>query len=171
MSESSRARVSRQHDVVVSPTSRKELRSSRQPNPTGVVHGVLVISRRSSDCVLFMYQGSFICCASCVCTCWSFDWNRQFISHFRQIDDPLASAARNPKTRKKHKKELWTSGPNEQWCVDGHEKILPIMGIAVWGVIDKCSRHELGLWAVPSARYADVALALYLRVVKRCGGE
>ncbi|KAF8178247.1 hypothetical protein BJ912DRAFT_1130611 [Pholiota molesta] len=44
------------------------------------------------------------------------------------------------------------------------------MEIAIWGVIDKCCRLELGLWAVPNARLADVPPALYLRLTRKIGG-
>ena len=55
--------------------------------------------------------------------------------------------------------------------MDGHEKILPSMGIAVYGIIDKFSRGELGLWAVPNSRVAVVPPALYLRVVRQKKGK
>ena len=89
---------------------------------------------------------------------------------FRKAENPSAVAARHPSTRKVHHHGLYSSGPNEEWCLDGHEKILRSMGIAVWGVIDKCCRLELGLWAVPNARLADVPPVLYLRVVQNAGG-
>jgi hypothetical protein len=50
-----------------------------------------------------------------------------------------AQAGRHPDTRKVHHRGLWSIGPNEEWCVDGHEKIKNLMEIAVWGIIDKCS--------------------------------
>ncbi|KAF8179208.1 hypothetical protein BJ912DRAFT_855711 [Pholiota molesta] len=95
---------------------------------------------------------------------------RDFITTFRQAENPSAAAARHPCTRKVHHHGLYSSGPNEEWCLDGHEKILRSMGIAVWGAIDKCCRVELGLWAVPNARLADVPPALYLRLVRKIGG-
>lgn len=84
--------------------------------------------------------------------------------------DADASAARHPHTRQLHKHGLYSAGPNEEWCIDGHEKILLSMGIAIWGGNDKWSRVELGLYAVPSARKATVPPALYLRLVKKAGG-
>jgi len=45
------------------------------------------------------------------------------------------------------------------------------MGIAVWGVIDKFSRMELGLWAMPNARIQEIPPFLgVLRLVKEKGG-
>ncbi|KAG6846741.1 hypothetical protein H0H93_012164, partial [Arthromyces matolae] len=84
--------------------------------------------------------------------------------------EPEAVAARHPMTRKIHKNILWSAGPNEEWCVDGHEKLLASMGIAIWGIIDKCARLELCLKAVPNARKATVPLSLYLLTAKKQGG-
>jgi len=44
------------------------------------------------------------------------------------------------------------------------------MGIEVWRIIDKFSRKELGLWAVPNSRLAVVPPALYLLLVKEIKG-
>ena len=90
---------------------------------------------------------------------------------YRKEQDSEATSARDPKTRKIHHKGLWSISPNEEWCIDGHEKILLSMGIAVWGVIDKFSRLELGLWAMPHARLKELPLALYLRLLKKQGGK
>jgi len=88
----------------------------------------------------------------------------------RKTQNPQAVFARHPQTRKVHHHGLWSIGPNEEWCVDGHEKILRSMGIAVWGVIDKFSRMELGLWAMPNARIQEIPPFLFLRLVKEKGG-
>jgi hypothetical protein len=88
----------------------------------------------------------------------------------RKAQNPEAVAARHPVTRKVHHHGIWSIGPNEEWCVDGHEKLLHIMGIGIWGVIDKYARVELGLWATPNARHQELPPALYLRVVKEQGG-
>jgi len=50
--------------------------------------------------------------------------------------------------------------------MDGHKKILRSMDIAVWGVIDKFSCMELGLWAMPNARIQEILLFLFLHLVK-----
>ena len=46
-----------------------------------------------------------------------------------------------------------------------------LMGIAVWGIIDKCSWVELGLWAMPDARVPEMPPASYLRLVKEKKGK
>ncbi|KAG2003177.1 citrate synthase I [Coprinopsis cinerea AmutBmut pab1-1] len=95
---------------------------------------------------------------------------RDFIMRFRRAQDVTATANRHPQTRKAHSHGLYCSGPNEEWGMDGHEKILLSMGIGVYGIIDKYSRMELILVAVPNARDDELPLAVYLRTVKKYGG-
>jgi len=40
-----------------------------------------------------------------------------------------------------------------------------LMGIAVWGIIDKCSRVELGLWAMPDTRVPEMPPAQLLHYI------
>jgi hypothetical protein len=54
--------------------------------------------------------------------------------------------------------------------MDGHEKLVRPMGIYIYGANNKCTRSELGLYAVPSARTMDVPVALYLLMVKKHSG-
>ncbi|KAF7310286.1 hypothetical protein MIND_00402600 [Mycena indigotica] len=81
-----------------------------------------------------------------------------------------AVSKRHPATRKVHKSGLFSSGPNEEWCIDGHEKIFESMGIGIYGIIDKYSRKELLLLAMRSVRRANIPPALYLRLVHELGG-
>ncbi|GJJ16213.1 hypothetical protein Clacol_010509 [Clathrus columnatus] len=60
------------------------------------------------------------------------------------------------RTQENCSKNPFSAGPNEEWCMDGHEKLREAMGIDIWGVCDKYSRYELGLWAVPNARRSEV---------------
>lgn len=94
---------------------------------------------------------------------------RDFITKFRKAENPEAAAARHPVTRKVHHHGLHCSGPNEEWCMDGHEKILQAMGIAVWGINDKYARVEIDLYAVPNARISEVPPVLYLRTLRKRG--
>ncbi|KAJ2923158.1 hypothetical protein H1R20_g13935, partial [Candolleomyces eurysporus] len=96
--------------------------------------------------------------------------SRNFTMTFLKAENPDAVVRRHPATRKQHKHGIYSSGPNEEWCFDGHEKILISMRIAVYGIIDKFSRMELALYAVPDARNSDVPVAVYLRTVKEQGG-
>ena len=93
------------------------------------------------------------------------------ISLYRLEQNSKAQAGRHPDTKKVHHHGLWSIGPNEEWCIDGHEKIKDLMGIAVWGIIDKCSQVELGLWAMPDARVPEMPPALYLHLAKEKKGK
>ncbi|CAK5270489.1 unnamed protein product [Mycena citricolor] len=95
---------------------------------------------------------------------------RRFIDMFRAAHDANAAALRRPGARKVHTRGLFASGLDEEWCIDGHEKILNSMGISVYGIINKFSRRELLLRAVPDSRTADVPPALYLQLVRQLKG-
>lgn len=116
----------------------------------------------------FIYPGSFNSKRVKICT--NTGTYRDFITKFIKNYDPEAAASRHPQTRKIHSHGLYSAGPNEEWCVDGHEKILRSMGIAIWGVNDKYARVELSLDAVPSARKSTVPPVLYLCLIKKIGG-
>ncbi|KAF5315640.1 hypothetical protein D9611_004975 [Ephemerocybe angulata] len=96
--------------------------------------------------------------------------SRDFTIQFAKAENPVQAANRHPGTRKVHKHGIWSSGPNEEWCVDGHEKIALSMGISVYGIVDKYSRMELALFAVPNARHSRVPVLVYLRTVQKLGG-
>ncbi|KAF8985790.1 hypothetical protein BDQ17DRAFT_1436501 [Cyathus striatus] len=95
---------------------------------------------------------------------------RDEVLNIRRDQNPEATEARHPRTRKVHNSGIWSIGPNEEWCVDGHEKLLNCMGIAIWGVIDKFSRMELSLIAMPNARIQQIPPIIFLRLVKEKGG-
>ncbi|KAJ7082929.1 hypothetical protein B0H15DRAFT_803055 [Mycena belliarum] len=95
---------------------------------------------------------------------------RSFIADIRGVLDRDASNMRKPGAKKVHTRGLWSAGPNEEWCVDGHEKILQCMGVGVWGIIDKWGRGERNLWALPSVRTPDIPPALFLREIRARGG-
>ncbi|KAJ3523600.1 hypothetical protein NMY22_g11368 [Coprinellus aureogranulatus] len=95
---------------------------------------------------------------------------RDFITDFLRKENPEAAAGRHPVTRKVHPHGLSSAGPNEEWGIDGHEKLLALMGIGVYGGTDKYSRLELGLWACPNPRDGDLPPALWLRMCKSAGG-
>ncbi|KAF8983259.1 hypothetical protein BDQ17DRAFT_1402591 [Cyathus striatus] len=95
---------------------------------------------------------------------------RDEVLNIRRDQNPEATEARHPRTRKVHNSGIWSIGPNEEWCVDGHEKLLNCMGIVIWGVIDKFSRMELSLIAMPNARIQQIPPIIFLCLVKEKGG-
>jgi len=90
---------------------------------------------------------------------------------FRRRENPEAVAAWHPSTRKVYHHGLRSSGLNEEWRIDGHEKILNSLGISIYGIDVKFSCTGLGLWAVPNARLAGVPPVLYLRLVLTMRGR
>jgi hypothetical protein len=90
-------------------------------------------------------------------------------NHLRE-QNPDAVKARQPGAKKAHSHGLWSIGPNEEWGVDGHEKLTQSMGISIWGVADKFTRMEMSLYATPNARVQELPPALYLRTCKKWGG-
>jgi hypothetical protein len=88
-----------------------------------------------------------------------------------QACDNAAAKARKPGAKMVHAKGLWSAGPNEEWGGDGHMKLHDEMGLSIWGLVDKASRRELGLYAVSGALNADITVALYLLTVKKCKGN
>jgi hypothetical protein len=91
-------------------------------------------------------------------------------SHLRE-QNPEAVKSRQPGAKKVHSHGLWSIGPNEEWGVDGHEKLAQSMGISIWGVADKFTRLEMSLYAMPNARVQELPPALYLRTCKKWGGK
>ena len=85
--------------------------------------------------------------------------------------EPQVVASRRPGAQKVHKRGLHSIGPDEEWSVDGHDKLVNSMGVGVWGVVDKFSRYILAHYAVPNNWLADVTLALYLLTIKKAGGK
>lgn len=96
---------------------------------------------------------------------------RDWVNDFLKTMDYDAVQKRRPGAQKVHRYGLHSMGPNEEWSVDGHDKIIRTMGIGIWGVVDKFSRKILGHFAVPNNRLADTALACFLLVVQRAGGK
>jgi hypothetical protein len=86
-------------------------------------------------------------------------------------DGESAVQGRKPGARKVHRHGLHSLGPNEEWSVDGHDKLVNVMGIGVWGAVDKYSRLVLGHFAVRNNRLADTALGCFLLIVQKMGGK
>jgi len=84
--------------------------------------------------------------------------------------DPVAVENRRLSARVVHGHGLHSIGPNEEWSLDGHDKLCRSMGIAIWGIVDKYSRLIIGHYAVPNNRLADTALACFLLLVEKSGG-
>lgn len=105
---------------------------------------------------------------ACNCSDWT---NSNFVERYMKARDNAGAEARRPGSKLVHGRGLWSAGPGEEWGGDGHLKLLDEMGISIWGIVDKATRRELGLFAVPGPLKAPVPVALYLLTVKKCGGK
>ncbi|KAJ6609275.1 hypothetical protein B0H10DRAFT_2438663 [Mycena sp. CBHHK59/15] len=77
---------------------------------------------------------------------------------------------RHPHAKKKlFRTPLTSVGPNEEWSMDGHDK-LNNAGFGIYGIRDKWSGNWLHYRVVPSNRYAAVVGVLFLECVKKHGG-
>src|ERR1700742_2809268 len=95
---------------------------------------------------------------------------RRTVAGVQKLLDPEGVLARQPTSKRIRRIPLTSSGPNEVWCCDGHDK-LTRYGFAIWGLRDKFSRKWLGLWVLPNNRIGIVVAYLWLTVVRDVGGE
>ena len=94
---------------------------------------------------------------------------RQTIADIQKMIGSGNVATRQPTSRRR-RAPLLSSGPNEDWCCDGYDKLCKY-GFAIWGVRDKFSRKWLGLWVLPSDRISDAVAYQWLSLVHRIGGK
>ncbi|KAJ7443041.1 hypothetical protein B0H11DRAFT_2251105 [Mycena galericulata] len=84
---------------------------------------------------------------------------------------PEGFASRHPHAKKKkiHRQPLTSIGPDEEWSMDGHDK-LNAAGFGIYGIRDKYSGNYLHYRVVPSNRYAAVVGVIFLECAKKLGG-
>lgn len=84
--------------------------------------------------------------------------------------DPDGVAARQLQSKKRFfRSPIVTAGPNEQWSVDGHDK-LAAYGFGIYGIRDVYSGFILALHAFPNNRKAANVHWLYLKTITECNG-
>jgi len=83
--------------------------------------------------------------------------------------DPESLAQRRPGAAKIHRTQLFSAGPNEQWSIDGHDK-LSAYGFGIYGIRDVYSGRFLALKAMPSNRTLVNAVWVYMDTVCKLGG-
>lgn len=67
-------------------------------------------------------------------------------------------------SRKLHRTPLTAIGPDEEWSIDGHDKLYQA-GFAVYGLRDKWGGKRLQYSVIPSNRYTVVVGVLFLLCV------
>ncbi|KAJ7042660.1 hypothetical protein C8F04DRAFT_1076673 [Mycena alexandri] len=96
---------------------------------------------------------------------------RDDISNIMHDLHPEGFNKRNPRAKKKKiiRQPLTAVGPDEEWSVDGHDK-LNSAGFPIYGIRDKWGGKFLHYCVVPSNRYASVVGVLFLECAKKRGG-
>lgn len=87
-----------------------------------------------------------------------------------RFHDPEGFNIREPAAKKIKRSVLVSLGPHEEWSGDGHDKLTAI-GFPIWGMRDKWGLQWLGLWVIPNNRLQQAIALLYLRLIKKHGGE
>ncbi|EIW65468.1 hypothetical protein TREMEDRAFT_36232, partial [Tremella mesenterica DSM 1558] len=83
--------------------------------------------------------------------------------------NPHGLATRQPGSRKVVRSPIISVGPNEQWSIDGHDK-LSAYGIGIYGIRDVYSGRLLSLQAMPSNRCSDDVHCVFLNAAIKFGG-
>lgn len=84
--------------------------------------------------------------------------------------NPSGLASRRPGTRKIVRSPIVSIGPNEQWSIDGHDKLAKF-GIGIYGIRDVYSGRMLALRAMPCNRRKEDVHLVYLETVEEAGGK
>lgn len=79
-----------------------------------------------------------------------------------------ASASRRPKLRQSRLDNLLTDGPNQLWCMDGHDKLSPF-GFQIYAAIDAYSRKILWFYYGNANRSKRSVLHQFLKAIKHHG--
>ncbi|KZP22478.1 hypothetical protein FIBSPDRAFT_1017748 [Athelia psychrophila] len=82
---------------------------------------------------------------------------------------PAGFEQRKPSAKKMKRSALVSLGPNAEWSLDGHDKLMDA-GFGIYGIRDKWSGKLLYYVVMPSNRYAAAVGVVYLRCVRKCGG-
>ncbi|KZV99427.1 hypothetical protein EXIGLDRAFT_605785, partial [Exidia glandulosa HHB12029] len=95
---------------------------------------------------------------------------RDFVHDFLSVVEPEKCEAHHPGSKEIHTGKIERMGPNEEWSCDGHLKLVPEMGLYVWGIVDVYSRHIQQHFVLRDASLMVNIRALYLRVARKYKG-
>jgi hypothetical protein len=99
-----------------------------------------------------------------------FPFDSEFTRSVMHDEAPEGFSIREPAAKKIKRGVLVALGPHEEWSGDGHDKLTEI-GFPIWGMRDKWGSQWLGLSVVPNNRLKQAIALLYLRLIKKHGGE
>lgn len=84
-------------------------------------------------------------------------------------DRPEDVEKRTPTTKTRRREALKSIGPNQQWALDGHDKLVKF-GLPIYGIRDLFSGKVIALRVVWSNRTEKVVTALFLDTIRAVGG-
>ncbi|KAJ3771813.1 hypothetical protein FB446DRAFT_82805 [Lentinula raphanica] len=93
---------------------------------------------------------------------------RDKITQVMQDYAPEGFQQRAPGTKVIHRTPLVSNGPNDEWSMDGHDKLAKA-GFEIYGIRDKYTGKYLHYVVLPSNRYAAVIGVVLLECIKKYG--
>ena len=93
---------------------------------------------------------------------------RDKVAQVMQDHQPEGFAQRAPGRKIIHRTPLHSLGPDEEWSMDGHDKLAKA-GFGIYGIRDKFSGKYLYYRVLPSNRYAAVIGMVFLECILLLG--
>ncbi|KAJ3897859.1 hypothetical protein F5879DRAFT_1026797 [Lentinula edodes] len=94
--------------------------------------------------------------------------SRDKVTQVMQDHAPEGFQQRAPGTKVIHQTQLHSNGPDDNWSMDGHDKLAKA-GFEIYGIRDKFSGKFLYYVVLPSNRYAAVIGVVLLKCIKKYG--
>lgn len=92
------------------------------------------------------------------------------VTQVMQDHAPEGFQQRAPGTKVIHRTQLHSNGPDDDWSMDGHDKLAKV-GFEIYGIRDKFSGKFLYYVVLPSNRYAAVIGVVLLKCIKKYGSK
>ncbi|TYJ57541.1 hypothetical protein B9479_001623, partial [Cryptococcus floricola] len=83
--------------------------------------------------------------------------------------EPEAAAGRKPKSKKIRRFPIRSFGPNQQWSMDGYDK-MSALGLAIYGIRDVYSGYIIAAEVMPSNRLTRNVQYVFVKAVAARGG-
>lgn len=90
---------------------------------------------------------------------------RDRVQQTMHLLQPDAAQERAPGRKRIYRSVLVSKGPNEEWSIDGHDKMTDL-GMPIYGIVDKFSGKILSMEIVPNNRTPAIPAILFLRLCK-----
>lgn len=83
---------------------------------------------------------------------------------------PVGFEQCRPNAKKMKQSALVALGPDAEWSLDGHDKLMEA-GFGIYGIRDKWSGRFLYYVVMPSNRFTAAVGVVYLRCARKIGGR